>query len=69
MNIINESKEQTYCLTFLPVISGIVDPVGAEQIFFELTEEKAESLEELLKITNKDNQKLKILIEKFKISK
>ena len=69
MNIINESKEQTYCLTFLPVISGIVDPVRAEQIFFELTEEKAESLEELLKITNKDNQKLKILIEKFKISK
>ena len=69
MNIINESKEQTYCLTFLPVVSGIVVPVGAEQIFFELTEEKAESLEELFKITNKDNQKLKILIEKFKISK
>ena len=33
MNTINESKEQTYCLTFLPVVSGIVDPVGAEQIF------------------------------------
>lgn len=65
MNIINESKEQTYCLTFLPVISGIVDPVGAPQIFVKLTESKAKELAKLFEKTNEKNDGLQITIEIF----
>ena len=66
---IKQPETQSYCITFLPVVSGVIDPVGAEQIFLKLAEEKFEELKSFFEMINKDNPKVKILIEKFEISK
>ncbi len=65
MNIQDAIKTQSYCITFLPVVSGVVDPIGSEQIFLRLAEDKAEGLKEFFELISRNNPKVKILIEKF----
>ena len=65
------SKESidSYCITFFPVVSGVIDPLGYQQVFLKVSEEKVDDLENFFRRVNEDkNTKIKIFIEKFEIN-
>ena len=65
------SKEamDSYCITFFPVVSGVIDPIGYQQVFLKLSEEKVKDLQDFFGRVNEDkNTKIKIFIEKFEIN-
>lgn len=59
---------QSYCITFFPVVSGVIDPTGCQQVFLKLSEKKVEDLKDFFRRVNEDkNTKIKIFMEKFEI--
>lgn len=63
-----QPEMQSYCITFFPIVSGVIDPLGCQQIFLKLSEEKVKDLKDFFRRVNEDrNTKIKIFIEKFEL--